>query len=504
VRMRYAQPMLGRVPCLLALAIALLGCGEGSEDGAGSGGGNAGGAGGTGAGGSGGTPVPTCTNDAPSGKQFHAATDGSPSGDGSPEKPWDLPTALLGPAGLQPGDTVLVHGGVYAGGFVSKLAGQDGAPITLRSAPGEWAVLDGQSSSEPTLQVYKQWVVIRDLEITNGKSDRTTARPSGVYVEAQHAKLVNLVVHDVGTGIICNSAGDANPEYALELEVTGNILFNNGWDEADRAHGHHLYLQNRDGTKLVRDNVVFNAFGFGVHAYSDTDKYWAQGYQLTGNVWFGNGAASTLPESAGAPASKYYDGCMVGHNGTHPVARLELSENLGWASGVGERSLRLGWDAPNEDVKLTNNYVVGQTIFQPSWKSVEMTGNTFVGDVSGVTTTSHPNNTYLATAPTGVKVFVRPNPFQKGRAHLVVYNWDDADSASVDVSAVVPVGAKFELRRVEDLFGAPALSGTYDGGAISVPLATPKVTQPIGAPGAITPAEEAGKRFAVFLLTSAC
>ncbi|MBK7584849.1 MAG: hypothetical protein IPI67_32250 [Myxococcales bacterium] len=511
---------------LLATCIAL-GCGGGDDGGSastggkpGSGGtansggnagttstgGSGGAAGGAGAGGSGGTTIPTCagTGGSPSGNVFHAALSGTASGDGSAAKPWDLPTALLGPAAVKPGDTVLVHGGVYQGGFVSKLAGQSGAPITLRSAPGEWATLDGASSTEPTLQVYKQWVVIRDLEVTNTAPDRKTTRPSGIYVEAQNAKLVNLVVHDTGTGVICNSAGATNPEYALELEVAGCILYNNGWDDVDRSHGHHLYLQNRDGTKHIFDNVVFNAFGFGVHAYSDTDKYFAEGYEIRGNVWFGNGAASAVPESPGAATSKYYDGCMVGHNGTHPVARVELKENFGWAESPGERDLRLGWKAPNEDAKLLDNYLVGDTTFQPSWKTVDMSGNTFIGAVNGVTTASYPNNTFQSAVPGTNKIAVRPNPWEKGRAHVIVYNWENADSVSVDVSAVVAPGAKYELRSVQDVFGAPVLSGTFDGKPLSVPMAAPSVAQPIGLPGAITPAEQPGKRFGVFLLTSAC
>src|SRR5262245_9409383 len=146
----------------LAFALVLVsitGCGsDGDDDRAGSGGGSGagasggGGSGGTkstgGSGGSGGTPIPTCNAaGAPSG--FHVAVDGSPSGDGSASAPWDLPTALLHPSSVKPGDTLFLHGGVYAGGFVAKLVGTIEAPIVVRSFPGEWAVLDGASSSEP-------------------------------------------------------------------------------------------------------------------------------------------------------------------------------------------------------------------------------------------------------------------------------------------------------------------------------------------------------------------
>ena len=502
-------------------ALGCIACGGGGDDGGTKSGGGAGGSGatatsggggsggtssgGTSSGGSGGTPIPSCNaGSAGVSPGFHVALTGSASGDGSLASPWDLKTALLQPSAVKAGDTIYVHGGVYGGGWVGKLSGADGAPITLRSYPGEWAVLDGAGSTEPTLQIYKQWAVYRDLEITNTTADRTTDRPSGVYVEAEHVKLVNLIVHDTGTGIICNSAGDTNAEYALELEVYGNILYDNGWDAADRSHGHHLYLQNRDGTKHVVDNVVFNAFGFGVHAYSDTDKYWTQGYELRGNVWFQNGAASAKAESASSPDSKLYDDCLVGHNGTHPAARVELRENYGFAKGPGERDVRLGYAAPNEDAKLVDNLIVGQTVFQPSWQSVEMSGNTFYGDLVGLDSASYPNNTYLSQKPTGAKIVIRPNQYQAGRAYVIVYNWDEADTVEVDPSAIVPNGVAFELRTVQDPFAAPVLSGTYAGGTLTVPMSGLPVAQPIGLPGAITDGEKTGKAFNVFLLQADC
>jgi hypothetical protein len=261
----------------------------------------------------------------------------------------------------------------------------------------------------------------------------------------------------------------------------------------DRAHGHHLYLQNKSGKKHILDNILFNAFGFGVHAYSDNDTRYAQGYEITGNVWFQNGAG-------GPGVSKLYDNCMVGHNGTHPVADVTLRENYGWAHGTGERDVRLGWSAPNQDAHLFDNDIVGQTIFQPSWTTVEMSNNTFYGDVVGVDPKQYPGNTYLATRPTGAKVVVRSNQHQAGRAHIIVYNWDLEDTALVDPSAVLPMGAAFEIRNAQDYSVAPVLKGTYTGGALKLPMTGLSVAQPIGISDAIDPAERTGKEFNVFVL----
>jgi hypothetical protein len=318
---------------------------------------------------------PGCRTILPPSAGFFVATTGTPSGDGSAASPWDLPTALKS-SSPKPGDTIWIHGGTYRGAFVSKLVGEHGAPITVRSYPGEWAVLDGAAQTDPVLQVYKSWTVVRDLEITNSDPNRGVDRPSGIYVEGPNLAFVNLVVHDVGTGIIGNSATADAPEPSPGLLLYGSIFYDNGWNAADRAHGHHVYLQNRDGKKTIADNAFFHSYGFGIHAYSDDDTHFVQGYDIIGNVWFSAGAAS-------AGESKLYDDCLVGQNGTHPVARVRLEANMGWARGPSERDLRLGYSAPvNQDVTLENNYLVGGITFAGAWQSVAMRGNTVYGDVS--------------------------------------------------------------------------------------------------------------------------
>lgn len=501
-------------------ALPLSGCGASEDaDALGSGGGRSGAAGSSAAGGAGGSSgiggaagssgssgtggvPPLACGDAgtPAPAGFQVAPNGTPSGDGSGAKPWDLATALLGPASVKPGDTIFLRGGSYVGGFVAKLVGSAAAPITVRSYPGEWAVIDGRGTADPVLQIYKQWSVFRDLEITNSDALRDAAsRPSGIYVEAANVKLVNLVIHDVGTGVIANSASASNPELAPELELYGSIFFANGWNEADRAHGHHVYLQNRDGTKHILDNVLGYAFGFGVHAYSDTDTYFTQGYEIAGNVWFQNGAAA---QGAG---SKLYDGCLVGHNGTHPAARVVLRQNFGWASGPGERDIRIGWAAPlNEDATLEGNYVVGQTIFQGAWSSVTLKNNTFYGDLVGLDAAQYPDNSYLAQRPSANHVVIRPNRYQPGRAHVIVYNWQGLDAVEIDPSGVLAPGARYEVRSAQNYLAEPVARGTWQGGTITLPMTGLSVAQPIGAPGSITPDETPGKDFAVFVLNGEC
>lgn len=72
---------------------------------------------------------------------FVDAGRGDDKGDGSKSKPWRTLAHAL--KRLHAGDTLYLRGGVYYENVYLALAGTKNAPITLRSFPGERAVLDG-------------------------------------------------------------------------------------------------------------------------------------------------------------------------------------------------------------------------------------------------------------------------------------------------------------------------------------------------------------------------
>jgi hypothetical protein len=100
-----------------------------------------------------------------------------------------------------------------------------------------------------------------------------------------------------------------------------------------------------------------------------------------------------------------------------------------------------------------------------------------------------------------IRVFVRSNLYEPGRANIVVYNWDKSDTVSVDVSSVLPLGWGFEVRNAQDLQAAPVLSGVYGGQRLQLPMtnltvASPSV--PVTAPFVL--ASPTGPDFNVFVL----
>jgi MYXO-CTERM domain-containing protein len=407
------------------------------------------------------------------------APNGTAEGSGTEADPLDLATALSTESPVQPGDSVLVHGGVYEGNFVGELSGSETEPITVQSAPGEWAVIDGATSAETTLTLNGAWTVYRDFEVTNTNLERWGERATGFYVGGPNLTLVNLVAHDLGNN------GFWTP--AENLLVYGCLIYHTGYDDEDRGHGHAIYTQNETGTKRFVDNILFGGYSFGVHAYTEGGSI--QGFEFEGNTWFNVGICSTV--------SDHKDDCLVG--GLQPAARIVLRENYSWATSPTGRTIRLGYSVPNEDVALLDNYVVGETNFAQPWSSIEMTGNTFYSAVVGIDPASYPDNDYLTERPVGAQVFVRPNQYEDGRANIIVYNWDEEASLPADVSGVLTDGDEWELRDAQNYLAGTVATGTFRGDPIDLPMDLDDAAQPIGDPA--TPYPHTPPEFGVFVLT---
>ncbi len=416
------------------------------------------------------------------GSAYYVAPSGSSSGDGSLANPWDLQTALSHPAVVQPGDTIWLRGGTYTGLYNSTLTGTASTPIILRSYPGEWAVIDTQATATDSnaVVIRSHWTYYWDFELMNS---RTTDRGGGiVFAGSRNNKFINLIIHDMGG----SSFGEPN-------EIYGSILYNNGADGSTLEH--QLYIQNADASQPSRivDSIIFNGFAFGLHAYSGGVGQ-LNGIHMIGNVWFNSGAAQTVGDRK--------DNVLVG--GVNGSSNILLQENMGWAFSPSERSVALGrYSDLNQDITLIDNYLAGDTKFYNTWQSVKMTGNTFYsmspGNGTNFDPTQFPNNLYLTTRPTGTQVFIRPNQYEQGRAHIVVYNWGLANMVNVDLSGLLNPGDAYEVRNGQNYFAPPVVSGTYNGGQVTLPMTGLEAAQPIGS-GRIEPSEQTGPEFNVFVL----
>jgi hypothetical protein len=469
----------------------------------------------------------------PPGRAFYAGPAGKPGGNGSWERPWDLATALQDnrqPASrnhsVRPGDTIWLRGGTYHGQFSSYLHGTKDQPVTLRQYPAERATIDGAISTKSTLVIQGAWANYWGFEVMNSHTNRVAARPTGVFSLGPNTRCINLVVHDAGCGIVAGVN-------ATNAEVSGCIIYNNGYQgpAPDRGHGHALYLQGLDGTKRIMGNVAFNQFGYGLHLY--TEKGGINRFELESNTFFGNGIISR----DGALYPNFFIGGFrpsdwvraVGNCVYHPPATTTIDDfQIGFAP------------VTNRILVVSNNYVAGGGVLVRYWTNCTLTDNTFVlganvqvknglgGDYRyvwdrntyyhlwrpmpfyfwGTNAWNHAqwkagtgydaNSTASTAMPTGVRTFIVKDQYESDRATIIVYNWDLKEVVNVDVTGLLQVNAPYEVRNVQDLYGAPVLAGRHDGQPLRLPMNGYTVAKPIGCAVAPPPT---GPEFNVFLLS---
>jgi hypothetical protein len=401
------------------------------------------------------------------GREFHVRADGRSDGDGSAERPWDLATALAHPAAVAPGDTIWVRGGVYRGNFRSSLRGEPGSPILVRAYPGERATLDGGESERAVLSVSGGWATYWGLEVTAQPRTRQTpfpgsfpeglAMPDGVVTGPDRTpglRFVNLLVHDLRQGL-------ALFEAAPDAEVTGCLVWGNGWEGPGGVQGHGLYIQNREGAKRIRDNLVFFNFSHGLHAYGEAGAL--DRIAVERNAFFQNGI---LRDPAGGR------NFLLG--GAQVAQSPSIVENVVSSSLVPldrpASSFDVGYDAGCANPRIVDNYVADNMFFVNCTSGATITGNTFYGLLQGLDPRLFPQNAYLSERPTQTRVLLRPNPEDPQRATLIVLNWAGSESVAVDLSPWLTQGTAFRVLAATDYFGPPVLTGTWSGAPVAIPL----------------------------------
>jgi hypothetical protein len=466
------------------------------------------------------TPTPPTTPSTAGRVGHYVAPGGSPAGTGGADRPWDLATALSHPAAVRAGDTIWVRGGTYRGQFVSRLHGAHSAPVVVRQYPGERATVDGNMIIDGSSTVF--W----GLEVMSSNGSRPAI--IGVNVRGPRTRFVNMVVHDAGDN------GFGFWSEAPDAEIYGSIIYNNGRQSSTRGSAHGIYAQNRTGRKRIVDNILFNQFAYGIHVYG-SDAASLTGFHVEGNASFNNGLSAS---GGGAP-----DLLVGGGSGARDIT---VASNYTYRADEGTTAVfGYNWGPANLDLALTDNYLVGGTNLM-KWRTLTVTGNTFYGVqtpmmltlAEGIGTSGYQfrNNEYRPTAgqwspfnllypaggasgydlpgwqsatgldasstltrgrPTGVKLFVRPNQYERGRANVIVYNWDRVGSVSVDGSGFMASGTRYEVRASQDFYGTPVSSGIYYGGSINIPIRSVQPPTPIG--GSVTP-PSTGVDFNVYVI----
>jgi len=437
--------------------------------------------------------------------EYYVSPMGKPEAAGTKAAPWDVVSVLSGKQPVRPGDTVWLLGGLYpiprdpkSKKFIlrTELVGAPDEPIIVRQAPGERATLVG------ALNLYGADTWYWGFEVRGTRGTPEENGNSCINIFGPRTKMINMIVHRGSMG-----SGFWSP--AVDAEQYGNLIFDFGYGAKDRGHGHACYTQNEKGAKRIVDNMMFAGHGWNQHNYTQQGQI--IGYHIEGNFYFCAGMATPPADApkdnviicAYRPGDRY---AFVNNVAYHP-------RTGGWRYNV-RLSTYMKAPGTNGAAIVKDNYIMGYNgLALDRWLKMTATGNEIWAPMAilywrkghgaededwvvdnniyhalpeekkfnGKTLAEHQQGSgfdrdskLIPTVngrPAGTRIFLRPNRYEPGRAHVAVFNWDGKDAVEVDLKeAGLKPGQKFQVRNVLDLYGKPVAEGAYDGKPIRVPM----------------------------------
>jgi hypothetical protein len=371
---------------------------------------------------------------------------GKATAQGTKDDPWDIASALAAEHPVEPGDTVWLLKGTYkrpfengGRGFQVRLAGKEGCPVHVRAEKGERVTIDGGLALDKLVNYLWMW----DMEITvseplvkgsPGNPAEATSWPNlnrplgGLNIETgTGCKFINIVSHH-------NSGGVGFFAGCKDSELYGCLIYDNGWIGRDRGHGHAIYVQNKDGTKIISDCVMSGGCGYTMHAY--TEKGFVNNIVYEGNIAYDNPNAFLV--GGGKPSH----GIVAKNNYLYKAGNLLVAH----------------LNRKNEDCELRDNVIVNGELRIGVCSRIINEGNLVLGEKD--------------ERPGGAKIVFRPNKYDSQRANLAIFNWEKKEKVAVDTGDFLKAGDRYRLMDPRDFYGKPVHSGLADGKVIRVPMST--------------------------------
>jgi hypothetical protein len=411
--------------------------------------------------------------------------------------------------------------------FRPKLNGTADKPIVVTSAPGGWAHLNGTMEVDGCAYTHFVRLEIGDLLW----DPRRQKHQNGTAFNSTHSESIKLVNCNVFGGAM--GTGLWSP--ARNLVAYGNLIHDFGWhNDKVRGSGHAAYVQNDEGTKTLEHNIAYRGCGWNFDLY--TQKGDIKGFDVLENI--GYIASWHKPRQVGfnfgltgwKPAERIRFIGNVGYHSRGPEESWRSNMRLIYSKDA---------TICHIDAVVKDNYLMGtcRALVVCRWKNIEITGNTFWGsDVlteissapAGCAVKESPyevelagytvdNNTYFDNGkpkpfilgnhedakddekltfadwqklgldkhskmlpgkdgrPVGIKTFVFPNKYQKGRANVAIFAWDGQPSVKVDLSKALAAGQKYKIYNCLDISqtitrAKPVLAGAFNGQPVAFPM----------------------------------
>jgi parallel beta-helix repeat protein len=218
-----------------------------------------------------------------SGCDRYASPAGSDSAAGTEGAPFRTAQQLAN--SLAAGQTGCLRAGTYPEDLTMRRGGRDGAPLTLRSYPGEKATVKGAfwiAQSAP-------YVVIEGLYL-NGNSGTKSPSPN---VNADHVTFRDNDVQNENT-VICFLLGDSHGQYGrADYAVIENNRIHHCGILPAAGHDHGIYVEASAHSR-IEGNWFYDNADYAIQLYPDADDN-----LIRGNVMDSNGEGITVSGDGG-------------------------------------------------------------------------------------------------------------------------------------------------------------------------------------------------------------
>ncbi|WP_268033660.1 T9SS type A sorting domain-containing protein [Algoriphagus sp. PAP.12] len=450
----------------------------------------------------------------------YAAPNGNDTNTGnSPENPISLNYAFSLGSPLNPGDSLILLDGRYDGNFIFEKSGTIEKPIyILPQNSGEAKINPGinrTNGSAITVNGSNVWLIgIHISSTTEEKREdlgNSVVYETGISVFGTNVKLINCWIYDVSGG------GLELWSPALDLEVYGCVIFNNGNQSPYRGTGHGLYVQHNQvsNPKILQNNIVFQNASQGFNLYTTNPEN--AGIISFENTSFNTGAIANFNEFLFRPPHNFTIGSQ--NNLSH---QMKVYDNVFYSDLQGGRlssekvsNVTIGRNyQPNNKIEFYNNFLMGGrnvVEFQPL-ENLRFSGNIlynnhgkflqFLTLPTSMTGTYWDENSYFQSSndpqpftgsnfaqwklssgfdqtstlalsiPQDPKVFIRKNKYEEGKYYVTIVNPGKTSSVKVDFSQFgIENGTAFQIIDFQNpFFSEYKINGNYNGQPLELPM----------------------------------
>jgi|tagenome__1003787_1003787.scaffolds.fasta_scaffold20985397_4 parallel beta-helix repeat protein len=215
-----------------------------------------------------------------------AAPGGSDNAAGTADAPFR--TAQVLADSLTAGQTGCLRAGTYNEDLTIRQGGRAGAPVTIRSYPGERARVVGRLWLARTAD----YVTIASLDLDGKNADYNLPSPT---VNSSNATFTDNDVTDEHTAICFNLGSDSYGR-AENTVIAHNRIHDCGVLPAAN-HDHGIYVAAADNTQII-GNVIYDNADRGIQLYPD-----AQNTTIQGNIIDGNGVGVIFSGDGGTASN---------------------------------------------------------------------------------------------------------------------------------------------------------------------------------------------------------